>query len=109
VRVQNLNKISPRSEFQANGKEDKDKGKGKSETFLEFTMGAPHFYSEQEDRPHQSYPTVDQVMDMCTGLMFAVKRRVYLRNRKRKLHWKIPKVGNPPWTKHGGIITADGS
>ncbi len=57
VRVQNLDKIAPQYEIQ---NKDKDEKKEKRETFLEFMVRYPYLYSEQEDKPYQSYPLVDQ-------------------------------------------------
>ncbi len=60
VRVQNLDKFAPRSDFEATVKKDKDKEKWKRETFIEFMVKNSHLYSEQEDQPHQSFPPVEQ-------------------------------------------------
>jgi hypothetical protein len=76
-RVLSWDKMTPRYVFQANGREDEDKERGKRETFLEFMVKNSHLYSEQEDRPHQLAPCrpgYSRVMDMRTGLMFEVEK-----------------------------------
>ncbi len=63
VRVLNLDKFAPQYDFMVMGKEDKQNGRVKRETFHEFRKRNPPFFSEQEDLRHQSYPPVDQVQE----------------------------------------------
>ncbi len=94
VRVQNLDTFAPKSDFKTRGKEEEQKGKVKRETFPEFKARNPHFFSEQEDRPHQPYPPCRpgyrRVMYLRSGLTFEVEKEGLPQKEKEKIALENP-------------------
>jgi hypothetical protein len=99
VRIQNLDTFALKSDVKASGKEEAQKGKVKRETFPEFMARNPHFFSEQEDRPHQPYPPCRpgyrRVMDLRSGLTFEVAKANLSQKEKEKIALENPQGWNP--------------
>ena len=99
VRIQNLDTFALKSDVKASGKEEAQKGKVKRETFPEFMARNPHFFSEQEDRPHQPYPPCRpgyrRVMDLRSGLTFEVEKANLAQKEKDKVALENPQGWNP--------------
>jgi hypothetical protein len=86
-------------DFQANEKENKQKGRVMRETFPEFMRRNPHFFSVQEDRPNQPYPPCRpgyrRVMDMRTGLTFEIEKAKLPLMEKEEVALNCPTGWNP--------------